>query len=768
MKFLVKCFLITVMFFSVSLSYADSFLSIHGYPQNRSEVEDYQIQVQTKAILRPFITDILYPVFGFPAMVTENDRELSFILRHQTEPVISSVKITRVIGGMKKVFSEIDCLSAQKAGINLYRVKCRVPVILPSARYDLTINLEQNQEPVISWHSVFFPELDDDTVFYVWADPQIEDLQSKMSNLNFNSGNYPFKSDSLLDFSRQEGIIKATVSQMNSGDAHFVTVAGDLVFGINYQREYEDILSLVTHFEIPFFPVPGNHDGYAKFTEQNNFSTPLEWDGLEYWTRFFGPLYYAFSFNGQAFLMLNTYEGTPERRAAGNPVGLGDNAAIPVTNWGGFQTKDSLDWTEKMIEQYDVFAVFGHALPLGLDAQGKFQKMKKFPRDSLTGALDAFRQEWNIETSEYDSDPTDLIFNETQKSNTGLTLASYLTRQIPSPIYFCGHTHWDRTYKYEPGQELVPGTGIFASDYMEFIITTTAATKGESYWGFRKVEITPEGDVNYNYKCERGKNCFPHDGLNPGFQSIPAGNMWVTYKWTSIIGKEESIFIGGDNLTDTINAEIVNYLPTKEPVTLRFIMPALRNGYKINDYNFEITQAGLSKDMKTVIIVAKGEIEAGSKGDEFLYKLFDKNELKVSISPDDNNPPAPDVEYSENIFSNENITAFVKNWSDYLSLVWERNGKDIFQGSYLDTFFEDYNSLEKITLTYISKNGGFGQTVFNINIQPFIEEPDEEPVEEPDEYEEIEEPEPELPDEEEDIDIPVQSKKKKGCSVTVL
>jgi 3',5'-cyclic AMP phosphodiesterase CpdA len=764
-----KMVAITIVLLSAFTIYSESFLSIHGYPQNRSEIEDYQMQIQTKTILRPFIKDFLYPVFGFPAMVTENDKELSIILRHENEPEIKSIKITRIVGGFSKVFTEIHPVSVKKEGIDIYRIKCEVPVILPSARYDLTVTLKNNPDPLISWNSVFFPEAKKEgTSFYVWSDPQIEDLQSKMSNLNFNSGEYPFKSDSLLDFSRQEGIIKATVSQMNSGDSHFVAVTGDLVFGINYQREYEDILSLITNFEIPFFPVPGNHDGYAKFTDQNDFSTPLEWDGLEYWTRFFGPLYYAFSFEGKAFLMLNTYEGTPERRAAGNPVGLGDNAAIPVTNWGGFQTKDSLDWVEKMIGKYDVFGAFGHALPLGLDADGKYQKMKRFPKESLTGALDSFRQEWNIETTEYDSDPTDLIFNETQKVNTGLTLASYFTTQIPAPIYFAGHTHWDRIYKYESGQELVPGTGVFASDSMEFVITTTASTKGESYWGFRKVEITPEGEVSYNYDCEKGVNCLPHDVLNPGFQSIPAGNMWVTYKWTSIVGNEASIFIGGDNLTEIVSAEIVNYLPTKEPVTLRFLMPALRKGYILDNEDFEIFQTGLSKDLKTMIIVVKGAIDAGSKGDEFLYKLFDKNEVKVSISPDSVDPPSPDIDYSPYILSNEKIIATVNNSEDYLSIIWERDGTSISQGKYLDIFFEDYKNTETIIMTYIAKNGAFGQTVLNINIEEYIEELDEEIVEEPDETEEPDEFIDEAVDEEPDMDEIIHMRKKKGCSVLVI
>ena len=193
---------------------------------------------------------------------------------------------------------------------------------------------------------------------------------------------------------------------------------GDLVFGIDYQREYEDILGLVLNLEVPFFPVPGNHDGYAKFVEQNNLTTDVDWDGLQYWTKFIGPLFYAFEFKGKTFLMLNTYDGTPVRRAAGDALGIGDNAAVPVSNWGGFLTFESLLWAESIISDNDVFGLFSHMMPLGQNATEKYHKMKKFPKESVIGVSDS--QEWNIETSEWDSNPTDIIFNETQTANTGV------------------------------------------------------------------------------------------------------------------------------------------------------------------------------------------------------------------------------------------------------------------------------------------------------------------------------------------------------------
>ena len=757
---------VAVLFFVVMFSIlnAESFVSIQGYPQERSEVPDYQFQTQTTTIINQVVDRILYPVIGFPAMITVADPEMSFIIRSENVPEIENIKIVREIGGNIKEFQDLIPYNIQKCGFALYCVKIFVPVILPSVRYDLSIKLKGEEFPIISKNSVFFPEFDGSTKFFVWADPQIEDLQSKMAgDLNYNSGEYPFKSDSLLDFSRQEGIIKTTISNLNMGEGRFVTMLGDIVFGINYQREYEDILSLIVNLEIPFFPVPGNHDGYAKFTEQNNFFSPLEWDGLQYWAKFIGPLYYGFQFNGHAFLMLNTYDGTPQRRAAGSALGIGDNAAVPVSNWGGFLTDRSLNWVEAMMKDHDVFGLFSHMMPLGQNATGLYHPMRKFPKDSIKYKED---QEWNIETSEWDSDPMDLIFNETQKKNTGLTLASIMTTQSPPPIYFSGHTHKDRLYLFDKGDELVPESGVYANDDMEFVMTTTAATSGQLYWGFRKVDVGVTGDVSYNYTCGRGENCMPNSETVQGFQSIPAGNMWVTYKWNSFGNDMENIFTGGDGFSDTVNAEVMNYLPTEEPVFLRFFLPAGKS-YKVENPRFHISNAAVSKDMTTLILTVKGKIAAGSSMEDFLAKNFSRKVEFVTVSPASISAVEPEIEHPESIFEDEPLSAEVKNGDEFVSLVWIRNKIEFAQGVSFSVKFDNYQDIETIFLIYVTKNGSHGTALFKTTVERLVEEPDEEPVEEVDEA--VSPDSEEITDTKDSVDDDVEDnairKKKSGCSI---
>ncbi|MFO7736182.1 MAG: metallophosphoesterase family protein [bacterium] len=694
----------------------DSFVSMHGYPQVELLLPDYQKHTQTAIVENPFITDILYPVVGFPALVSSDDPSLFLVIRSDSGVDFEYIKITRNVAGETKTFADILPESAEICGENLYCVRCHIPVILSSMSYDLSVKLK-NSHVQISKNSVFFPEKSEDTKFYVLADPQIEDLQSKRAGkMNYNAGEYPFKSDSFLTFDRQRGIIKSTISQINSGDAHFVSAVGDLVFGINYQREYEDIMNLIVNMEVPLFAVPGNHDGYAKFTEQNDFFTPLEWDGLQYWTKFFGPLNYAFSFNDSVFIMLNTYEGTTERRAAGEPLGLGDNAAVPVTNWGGFLTQPSLDWIQFIINNHSVSALFSHMTPLGQNASGKYHRHKKFPKESIIGVRD--HQEWNYESAVYDTNTVDSIFNETPVFNTGTRLVSMLNDETPPPLYFSGHTHFDRVYEFESGEELIKDSGVYALDDMKFIMTTTVSANGESYWGIRKVSLLSNGDTEYQYMCDKDISCLPEDEDNPGFQSIPAGNIWVEYEWEGVSGKTSSIFTGGDGFSENVSAEAVSYLPTDENLTLRFIMPAKKGGYRIDNENFSIRDVSVSKNLDTALIIVKGSISAASTPEAFLNRDFSKKSISINVTPSNEICPEPELNFPEYITSDQPIEAEVKNKKDFHSLIWIREELTVASGGEVSLKFDDYKSTERINVVALCSSSAFSESSFSVNVFP--------------------------------------------------
>jgi hypothetical protein len=300
-------------------------------------------------------------------------------------------------------------------------------------------------------------------------------------------------------------------------------------------------------------------------------------------------------------------------------------------------------------------------------------------------------------------------------------------------------------------------------------MTTTAATSGSNYWGIRKVEIQSDDELSYNYSCDRGVNCRPtYEDEQKGFQSIPAGNIWTTYKWIAGEVEDSSIFVGGNGLTNTVNAEIMNYLPTKEDITLRFIMPMNEMGYKLDNKNFTISDGAASKDLSGIVLTVEGSISAGTTYEQFLAKDFVRKSEFVTISPSQKEAATPDITYPATIFENEPITAKVENSEDFVSLIWIRNKIEFAKGSEFSMIFEDYQSSETIFLVYVTKDGAAGRTQFETTVNVVIEEPDEnyeEPEEEvsPD-IDEVNEDE--IPDEEPDE---TNSKiKKSGCSVVIL
>ena len=788
-------FLIFLVIFSLSAENPkESMASINRFPQNSYVFDDYLIQTQTKAILDPKINGILYPVIGFPAMVTPDEPCFSVIFKYDNSdtPYAVEAKLVRFDGNIRNEFLTLrsEEYSPQKIADGIYKTTFCRNIILPEAKYDLTVKVPGDENEMISRNAVFFPhyEESDPTKFLVVADPQLEDLLSKKTDdMNFNPENYPFYAEnSLLNYDQQFGIIKATFSQLNSADTNFSVMLGDIAYGRDFQQEYSDFYDLMTNLEIPMFSIPGNHDGYAHFTKVNDLTTPLEWDGLEYWAKFLGPMNNAFNFRNKTYLLLNTYDGTPQRRACAQ-IGIGDTGASPVANWGGYLAEKTLNWAEIMLEDYDIPAVFGHMMPLGQDGTGVYHENRAFSR--IYGVVSVIdEQEWNIDSSSWDSDLTDGIFNETQTSNNGVSLTSFMAKKAKPPIYFSGHTHLDKIFTFEKGTELIPNTGVIASDKMEFIMTTTMATSGSGdFWGFRRVEMSDD-EVSYNYTCGRYENCGLDKSIH-GMQSVPAGNLWVNYSWQYGSENRESIFAGGDGTAIKVTAEIVNYLPTEENVTLRFIMPKAQYGYKLDNENFKIVDAAASRDQSKVIIIVKGKTAAGSKLDAFYNRNFTKFTDYVTISPEEElEVPLPEIKYTQNASETVPASAKVLNADKFISLIWqvkipeEQTAVDFASG---DSFTYMPNTITYGTwnvdfyLRYTTLTGASGIVSFTVRFD-FPEDEDcccgetDGDDHESDENTKQEEEIPETGADEDNVqddsdsDDTDNAKKSKGCSITVF
>ncbi len=667
MKYIVLVVTLTLSLLSVR---ADSFVGMENYPQAVSAVPDYLKFQQGKQIEGALIQDVLYPTLGFPALIESDDHTLSALFHCSTKPLGATLILSKKINGSDVPFLSVEADSFEKLkNQNICKVTATIPPVLPATVFDLTIRLIGGAH-FFSPHAVGFVK-DGPIRFIVFADPQIEDLQAKSATkMNYNDHMYPGYSDSLLDYSIQEGIIGISISQYNISQTDFVTTLGDIVFSIDYNKEYIQIADFLLHSEIPMFAVPGNHDGYAQFNDQNDFNSGLLFDGLNYWRAFVGPVSSAFKVKGKTLLMLNTYGGTAARRASGPPLGIGDNAVTPVSNFGGFLEDTMLTWIGNILLQQDVVGIFSHQLPLGLPQEERYHAMQKFPKNSALGAALNF-QEWNYETAAFDSNPADTIADETPDNNTGTTLAREISLYDKPIAYFSGHAHIDRNNCFKKGENLIPDTDITASKDVCFYQTTTAASSGSHYWGIRPVSFE-NGVFHANYLCDGDEPCYPDSSEHPGFQSIPTGNLWVEYHWKD----QSSLYLGGDGTSEVVRATVTNYLPTNVPVTLRFILPSHDGGYSINNTDFSIDGIAQSENGALTYLTVSGTIAAGTTEEQFLKKDFHATKLDISVKVEKGSSDGihPVIVCPETVQAEETVQCEIDDNKKLISYAWTVNG----------------------------------------------------------------------------------------------
>lgn len=682
-------FLLFLSFLTLQV-YGESMLSINRSSQKYGErftIEDYQQTMQTAGIHDYPINGILYPVIGFPSMVADNTSlSVIFRLEHDVHFSVYEVEYVKIFRNDENGRSEFLTLHpaythyenfyqyVDRIGADTWILGISVPVKLPEAGYDIALKIRGEKE-MISRNAVFFPQYKyrDPAKFIVFSSPRT-DGNDQSEDLDFNSGEYPCQNGD-----PQKGIVDAAFSQFNAGSSHFAVMLGDAVNGTDFHNEYSDFYDLTLNLEIPMFAVPGERDVLTRFASNDGGMTSLpEFDGLEYWSKFIGPTNNAFLL-GRIYLMLNTSEGAAQKRAS--------------EETSGFELQpETLEWLEG-VSGYEYAAVFGHFAPTG----------------------------------------------KTHSSETGREFLKILTNKNYPPVYFSGHDRQDSVSVFDPGSELVENSGIFANKKMEFVSTAPLSGSGKGYPGFRKVEVISVensnaeflyNDVSYNYTCGRYENCQPDDPEKRGMQSVPAGNMWVKYSWESGSGEKESLFSGGDGSSESVTAEIVNWLPTDEEVTLRFIMPAAKYGYKLDNANFTFADAVASSDLSTVFLTVKGKIPAGSALDDFYNKNFTKFTDYVTISPSNAREiPTPLVDFPEKIDVAEMMVhnVWVRNAFKFSSLIWQvqiqymNSDPQIFdfaggEGIELDDIVQKTFS-HNYYLRYTTPDGISGKLGFTIEIE---------------------------------------------------
>lgn len=468
----------------------------------------------------------------------------------------------------------------------LLELEVEAPTTLARDVYDLHVmgpGVEDRQPNAVRAHGSSPPSR---YRFALVTDHQLWDPSFKLRGRELNAGVYPRRASDLANVAAA----RAGFAELSLLDPDFVLHTGDLSFGLDFQREVAEARELLVQSRLPVFAVPGNHDGYADYVVRlrggaltlvsgalgcrRHLEGELDWgkvwvfitcvygdvkgqlyadlhrDGLVHWARQLGPPAYAFDHGRVRFVGINTYDGTPERRHAFSIYmdAFDLKLGVPsVDNYGGYLTADQLRFIRREARRAtargQTLVVFGHHDPRG-NAEGQaYHANEPFPTDPLS--FGGF-EEWNYDSSAWDSDPSDARRAETALRHSGTELCAILAEH--GGYYLSGHIHKDQRAVYPAGAMLC---GARVRRRVEFVRTTTASSscRDGAHWGYRLIEVEG-GEL-------RGIDYAPEHGLG----SIPIGNLWLERR-----SAEE--------------LELVTGLPRPTQVAPRFELPTTGEGHR--------------------------------------------------------------------------------------------------------------------------------------------------------------------------------------------
>ncbi|MDY0003767.1 MAG: metallophosphoesterase family protein, partial [Polyangia bacterium] len=515
------------------------------------------------------ISRLVHPTIGAPALAASGGLMTVWLAARDAKETraaaTASLRLeTRVSGQLlglplRVVERRVGASGARAAAhgevpAGLARLLVRVPASAPRETFDLVLEtpgapVERQRRAVRVLHS---DPAGKPFRFALVADQQLWDPSVLFSRGRRNARAYPARGES----QESRAMARQVLGELGLWDPDFAVQLGDLVFGLDYERELEDALSVLGDSPVAAFTVPGNHDAYALYgvdlklggvglaaailrcrhlVQGSELSASRIWklvvcaygdvkerlfrrllyDGLVAFRRNLGPPYYSFRLGRFQFIALNTYDGSPERRHAYSlwlDV-LGRHLGAPlVDNYGGTLSAAQLRFLEREARAAaaeGLTVVFiGHHDPRG-NAEGEaFHENEPFPTSPV--GIGHF-EEWNYDGS-WDSDPGDGRGKESASDHSGHALLRLVARY--GSAYISGHVHRDEQRLYRKGERILGG--IVAARDVTFLRVTTASssTSKGSYWGYRIVTALPEG----------GLSLAPFSRELP---SVPAGNLWA-------------------------------------------------------------------------------------------------------------------------------------------------------------------------------------------------------------------------------------------------
>jgi hypothetical protein len=496
---------------------------------------------------------LAHPTTGAPALVTAGGTVTLRVGLPLSAPGRGvTVSLTATLAN-RSLSVRLPILSVRRVqGGRMSRVLCRVPATSPRAVYDVTLVIpgqtaEQQRRAVRVRHRA-----DGALRVALVADHQLWDPSVSLGSGHKSAYTYPKRGEKR----EHRAMARQGLHELRLLDPDVILHLGDLVFGLDYLKEYRDALQLWSGAGLAAHMVPGNHDGYARYgvnlkaglpqvaagvvrcrkhfpkslqnwaqiwpflvcvygdLKEVLFSRLLE-DGLVTWRRTLGPTHYAFTVGKFRFIGLNTYDGTPQRRHAFsiwvNVKGLHLGAPM-VDNYGGYLSVKQLGWLRGELQDAAAHkltpVVFGHHDPRGNPKGTPYHANQSFPTDPV--GPNHF-EAWNFDSA-WDSNPADSRGKEPATRHSGHALLRLLAHH--GGYYLSGHVHRDVQRHYRKGDAVAPG--IVARRPVTFIKVTTASasTTAGGYWGYRLVQARPNGTLDTS-------------PFAAGLSSVPSGNLWA-------------------------------------------------------------------------------------------------------------------------------------------------------------------------------------------------------------------------------------------------
>lgn len=292
------------------------------------------------------------------------------------------------------------------------------------------------------------------------------------------------------------------IEEINAFQPDFVLVTGDVTFGQDapgkYFAEYETAWSVLQRFQVPTLLSVGNHDGYVQSGV----------DGFTLWERYFGPTHYAVDYGPSVHLVaINTYDWSELDR-----MGI----TYGVSAWGGQIRAAQLAWLAGDLAAFRARSPAGLAFTFAHHSPAWVQDEwpgKRGPQDGVPVAEQVARGAVSYGTTDQGW------------SGEGRLPLRDLLRAQNVTVHFAGHTHQDRvarddhglgvagtdqsdnveddegllTYRLRDGTKVVRSQAELAAIVHDwsagplYVDTTTAASDTSEYWGWRQVDLAPDG-----------------------------------------------------------------------------------------------------------------------------------------------------------------------------------------------------------------------------------------------------------------------------------